>query len=205
MILRLDCRLRSGIRIELAFTICERNNQMATKAVAFTHLLLIGIAGVVFCLLVQPATAAPNHLCIEGRPQVHTAAAAAYRRKDYAAAFRHFKQQAYRGNAYAQMKLGIMYLRGQGVPQDYWLAVKWTRAAAEQGNANAQCNLGFFYLDGICVQQDSVLAHMWFNLAAGAGHKDARAKREIVAAWRISSAELLEAQELATEWLAAHR
>ena len=103
------------------------------------------------------------------------------------------------------MKLGIMYLRGQGVPQDYRLAAKWTRAAAEQGNANAQCNLGFMYLDGICVPQDSVLAHMWFNLAAGAGHKDARAKREIVAAWRVTSAELLEAQRLAADWLAAHR
>ena len=178
---------------------------MATKATAFTCLRLIGIAGVVVSSLGQPAAAAPNHLCIEGRSKVHTAATAAYRRKDYAAAFRHFKPQAHRGNAYAQMKLGIMYLRGQGVPQDYWLAAKWTRAAAEQGNANAQCNLGFMYLDGICVPQDSVLAHMWFNLAAGAGHKDARAKREIVAAWRVTSAELLEAQRLAADWLAAHR
>ncbi len=190
---------------ELDLTYPLWGNHMATKAMAFTRLLLTGIAGGLFCLLAQPAAAAPNHLCIEGRPKVHTAATAAYRRKDYAAAFRHFKSQAHRGNAYAQMKLGIMYLRGQGVPQDYGLAAKWTRAAAEQGNANAQCNLGFMYLDGICVQQDSVLAHMWFNLAAGAGHKDARAKREIVAAWRISSAELLEAQELATEWLEAHR
>lgn len=171
----------------------------------FTRLLLIGIAGVVLCLPVQPAAAAPNHLCIEGRSKVHTAATAAYLRKDYRAAFRLFKVQANRGNAYAQMKLGIMYLRGQGVPQDYWLAVKWTRTSAEQGNANAQCNLGFFYLDGVFVPRDAVLAHMWFNLAAGAGHKDARAKRDIVAAWRVSSAELLEAQRLAAEWLTAHR
>jgi TPR repeat protein len=162
------------------------------------------MAWVALGLLVLPASAMPN-LCREWPSNVHTAATAAYRSKNYRIAFRLFAAQAARGNTHAQMKLGIMYLRGQGVPQDYRLALEWWHKAAEHGNANAQCNLGFMYLDGVAVPRDAVVAHMWFNLAAGAGHKDARAKRDIVAGWRISEAELLEAQQLAADWLAAHR
>ncbi len=38
----------------------------------------------------------------------------------------------------AQVKLGEMYYKGHGVPQDYNEAVKWLRLAAEQGDAQAQ-------------------------------------------------------------------
>jgi uncharacterized protein len=174
---------------------------MALNARVFSRLGSIGIAGM---LLAQPAAAAPN-LCIEGPSKVHTSAMHAYRHKNHGAAFRQFKQQARRGNAVAQMRLGIMYRLGHGVPQDFALAVKWWRAAAERGNANAQCNLAFMYLYGYAVPEDPVLAYMWFNIAAGAGHRDARAKRDIVSTWRLSSAELREAQGLSTEWIAAHR
>ena len=47
---------------------------------------------------------------------------------------------AEQGNAPAQYNLGLMYARGEGVPQDYTEAVKWFRLAAEQGNAKAKKN-----------------------------------------------------------------
>ena len=67
---------------------------------------------------------------------------AAYQRGDYATALRLWRPLGEQGNALAQFNLGIMYRRGQGVPQDYAEAVKWNRLAAEQGDAEAQHNLG---------------------------------------------------------------
>ncbi len=165
---------------------------------------IVATLGILSLMLAQPAVAAPN-LCIEGQSKVRNSATHALYHGNYGSAFRQFKSQAAGGSPFAQMKLGIMYRMGYGVPQDFAAAVEWWRKAAERGNANAQCNLGFMYLYGVAVPQDPVAAYMWFNLAAGAGHRDARAKRDIVAAWRLNSGDLLEAQRLSSEWLAAHR
>lgn len=37
----------------------------------------------------------------------------------------------------AQFNLGLMYYKGQGVPQDYEEALRWFKEAAEQGDAQA--------------------------------------------------------------------
>jgi hypothetical protein len=164
---------------------------------------VFGLIGVCGSLLTMPADAAPN-LCLEGPPTIRSSATHAFHKGNYGSAFRLFRAQAVRGNAFSQMKLGIMYRMGYGVPQDFVLAVKWWRRAAERGNANAQCNLGFMYLYGVAVPEDTVQAYVWFNIAAGAGHRDARAKRDIVAAWRLNSEELLEAQQRSSTWIAEH-
>jgi len=44
---------------------------------------------------------------------------AAYKRGDYATALREFRVLAEQGDAEAQFNLGLMYDKGQGVPQDY--------------------------------------------------------------------------------------
>ncbi len=46
-------------------------------------------------------------------------ATAAYQRGDYATAVREWRPLAEQGNASAQYNLGLMYDKGQGVPQDY--------------------------------------------------------------------------------------
>ena len=56
-----------------------------------------------------------------------------------------YRLAAEQGYADAQNNLGVMYRKGQGVPQDDKTAVKWYRLAAEQGNADAQYNLGLMY------------------------------------------------------------
>ena len=43
----------------------------------------------------------------------------AYDRGDYATALKELKPLAEKGNAKAQSNIGLMYVKGQGVPQDY--------------------------------------------------------------------------------------
>ena len=62
---------------------------------------------------------------------------------------------AEKGFAAAQFRLGGMYEKGRGVPQDYKTAVKWYATVlrkwdplAKQGNVGAQYNLGVMYYNG---------------------------------------------------------
>ena len=103
-----------------------------------------------------------------------------------------FRLLAEKGDAVAQFKLGVMYDRGENVPQHFAEAVKWYRAAAEQGHPEAQLALGRYVLDidekafGFCElmsvfstkdefrstlrknrnKENLIEAHKWFNLAA---------------------------------------
>jgi TPR repeat protein len=81
-----------------------------------------------------------------------------------------WRSLAEQGDAYAQYNLGNMYMKGEGVPQDYAEAVKWYRLAAKQGYSSAQSNLGVAYTNGDGVLQDAVLAHMWYNISGANGH-----------------------------------
>ncbi len=57
----------------------------------------------------------------------------AYERGDYATALTEFRPVAQQGNADAQFILGVMYSKGQGVPQDDVQAHMWLSLAAAQG------------------------------------------------------------------------
>jgi hypothetical protein len=81
---------------------------------------------------------------------------------------------AEKGDAVAQLNIGLMYYKGQGVEQDYAEAVKWWRKAAEQGCAGAQYNLGVTYDKGQGVGRDSMEAVKWWRKAAEQGHVDAQ-------------------------------
>ncbi|MDO8546574.1 MAG: tetratricopeptide repeat protein [Nitrospirales bacterium] len=106
---------------------------------------------------------------------------------------------AEQGDPESQHRLGLMYYRGRGVPQDYVQALYWYRAAAEQGDADAQHNLGFMYSKGLGVAQDFVPAHMWANLATSQGDQDAIEFRHNLAI-KMTPAQIAEAQKLAHEW-----
>ncbi len=80
------------------------------------------------------------------------------------------KAEAERGSAWAQMRLGVMYDNGEGVPQDYGKAMKWFRKAAEQDFDLAQYDLGVMYYNGQSVPQDYVEAMKWFRKAAEQGY-----------------------------------
>ena len=75
------------------------------------------------------------------------------------------------GHVLAQLNLGVMYFKGEGVPKNHKAAVKWWTKAAEQGEADAQLNLGVMYARGKGVLPDIGKAYMWFNLAAYNDHE----------------------------------
>ena len=58
------------------------------------------------------------------------------------------QRPAEQGLPRAQADLGLMYLRGDGVPQDDGEGVRWLRLAADQGLPVAQTNLGLLCLRG---------------------------------------------------------
>ena len=95
----------------------------------------------------------------------------AYDRGDYTVAFREFLRD---GSAEAQLMLGIMYFKGQGVKQDKKRAVELLLKAAERGNVIAQLNLGIMYEDGEGVNPDAKEAARWYRRAAAQGDVDAK-------------------------------
>jgi len=95
---------------------------------------------------------------------------AAYERGDYGAALREFKVAAERGDDRAQMALGFMYDRGDGVAVDHAAAIRWYRKAAEQGHAGAENGLGEMYAGGRGVPRDEREAAKWFRRAAERGN-----------------------------------
>jgi uncharacterized protein len=76
------------------------------------------------------------------------------------------RKSAEQGNATAQNRLGLLYNRGQGVPQDRLLAKQWFEKSAEQGDAGAEVNLGTLYLLGQGALESDQMALFWFRQAA---------------------------------------
>jgi len=98
----------------------------------------------------------------------------AYYRGDYATAFRELSPLAANGDALSEYFLGLMYVEGEGVPQDFKQAEYWFFLAAEQGHAQAQYNLGAMYADGLGVPVDFKQAVRWYRLAAEQGEAKAQ-------------------------------
>jgi hypothetical protein len=98
------------------------------------------------------------------------AGVAALDRGDNATALRIFSYLAQEGNADAQFRLGWMYARGSGVPQDRSEALKWYQLSALQGCGDAQVALAVIYSIGSSVPQDYTEAAKWYRLAAQQGN-----------------------------------
>ena len=122
---------------------------------------------------------------------------------DHVEAAKWYRLAANQGLAQAQSDLGDLYKSGLGLPQDFTEAAKWYRLAANQGDAYAQYLLGFMYRSGYGVPQDLVQAHQWVNLADMNGYFAAKGLRDVVLK-EMTPVQIIEAQRLAQEWLAAH-
>ena len=119
-------------------------------------------------------------------------------RGGYSTDLRELEPLTEQGHAPTEYLLGVMYIKGQGVPQDYKTAVKWYTRAAEQGDASAQNNLGLMYANGRGVKQDNIYARMWFNIAVSQENKNAIGNRLLVAR-EMTPSQLDQAKELAQE------
>jgi TPR repeat protein len=130
-------------------------------------------------------------------------AARAYASEHFTRAERFVRPLAERGVPRAETLLGVMYLRGQGAPQNFQVAAHWFRAGAEAGEPAAQYFLGQLYDRGLGVAQDFVLAEAWLNLAVARAEPQRRRSwaliRDAVAS-KLSRADLEEAQRLAADW-----
>jgi uncharacterized protein len=96
-------------------------------------------------------------------------ALAAWRRGEYATAYRLWGPIADQGALDAQFYLGFMNEYGQGVPRNRVEATKWYRRAADQDHAFAQFNLGIMYANGEDVTHSDSEAAQWYRLAADKG------------------------------------
>lgn len=82
--------------------------------------------------------------------------------------------KAQKGDAAAQLELGGIYSKGEGVTKDMAEAVKWLTKAAEQGNVEAQMKLGGMYAGGRGVLRNSTEAAKWFTMSANLGNAAAQ-------------------------------
>ncbi len=101
-------------------------------------------------------------------------------RGDHATASREWRPLAEKGDAAAQFNLGLLYYKGQGVPQDYVLTRQWWEKSAAQGHVAAQVSLGILYASGYGVPKDNQQAVRWFRLAADQGDALAQVKLGIM-------------------------
>ncbi len=84
---------------------------------------------------------------------------------------KNLKKLAKRGNAIAQLALGLMYSFGRReVPQNNEKAADLLKQAAEQENAEAQFHLGTIYYEGMGVPQNNEKALYWYEQAAEQGY-----------------------------------
>lgn len=85
-----------------------------------------------------------------------------------------FQKAAEQGFAGAQWILGLMYVKGAGMPKSDEEAAKWFRKAAEQGFADAQFKLGRMYYQGEGVPKDDMEAVKWMRAVADQGYAGAQ-------------------------------
>ena len=102
----------------------------------------------------------------------------AYNLKDFKTAFSEWESLAESGKPEpeAQLNLGVLYEKGNGVEQDYKKSVYWYRKAAEQSNNYAQSNLGTMYRDGKGVEQNYNKSVYWYTMAIVDGSVTAQVK-----------------------------
>ena len=83
-------------------------------------------------------------------------------------------ERAKEEDAEAQYLLGMHYVQGLGVAQNFKEAAKWFRKAAKLGNADAMYCLGMCYGRGEGLKENFVEAERWLKKAAMQGHQEAR-------------------------------
>ncbi|MFO1499816.1 MAG: tetratricopeptide repeat protein [Verrucomicrobiota bacterium] len=78
------------------------------------------------------------------------------------------------GDAQAQTDLGLRYIEGSGVQQDYNQAAQWLKKAAMQGDAQGQLELGVMFVNGEGVPEDAREGYAWYWLSSQQGNETAK-------------------------------
>lgn len=80
----------------------------------------------------------------------------------------------YKNYLQAQTLIGVDYVNGNGVQQNYNEALNWFKKAASEMYAPAQNQIGLLYKNGHGVYEDLSQAFEWFQLAADQGYDEAQ-------------------------------
>lgn len=94
----------------------------------------------------------------------------AYNAGDIATAYRLLRHEAEGGDAEAQVNLGYLYARGQGVAADQAEAFRLYSRSAEQGDSEGMNALGYKYQFGTGVRKDMAKAIDWYCRAVAFGN-----------------------------------
>ena len=100
---------------------------------------------------------------LEARADAQSDGYAAFKRGDYAEAFRIWRPLAKSGDAIAQYNIGWMYDQGMGVDQSDREAIIWYKKSANQGEIDAQYTLALKYGEGQDVRQDFKMSLNWLD------------------------------------------
>jgi TPR repeat protein len=125
----------------------------------------------------------------------------AYLMGDYDKAFTTMQSLAETSDhGYAQYYMGMMYMKGQGVEQDYKKSGEWFRKASEKSIPQAQFKLGDLYYKGRGVPKDYEYAYVWYSVGASHEHKLSVGAID-KAKEKLSEEELNEADKLITTYI----
>lgn len=90
-------------------------------------------------------------------------------KQDRTRAAEYFERAAMTGDALANYNLGLLFLRGQGKPENPYRAAQHIRYAAEKNLPSAQYDLAAMYQSGTGVPNDGLEAANWMSKAAASG------------------------------------
>ena len=97
-----------------------------------------------------------------------------YAANDFFEAFAWCQRAAHSHLAWAEYHLGLMYRKGEGVPQSHTHAAHWYRLAATQNFPEAQQKLAELYYTGQGVSLNYTQAAAWYRRAAEQGNAEAQ-------------------------------
>lgn len=110
----------------------------------------------------------------------HRSALEAYKNQDFEKAYSIWIEEAKLKNDQAMANLGLMYLKGQGVPKDFIIAKDWFEKASAYDNDSANFNLALMYQTKIGVEEDIPKAIDYFRRAVRKNHTQAAFRLALV-------------------------
>jgi hypothetical protein len=102
-----------------------------------------------------------------------------YKNAMYGDAIRYYYELAQQGDAFAQYRVGFMYLHGEGINSDICESTRWFDKSARSGNSFAQFEMSNAYYEGYGIKRDPIKAYFWVREAIQTVDVE-RAKKEAV-------------------------
>lgn len=124
--------------------------------------------------------------------------------------FPEWMAKALDGDPEAQCNVGVFYVNGESIPQNFHLGVEWLGRSADQGFSYAQFVLAGLYTRGVGdLPPDTLKAYFWASLSAAATdlpekHLRKAAKIRDANRDRLTIDELRQAQDMTRQWWEKH-